>query len=444
MILGQPAVDDALALSGSDVKVVSAPAVGLGTRRVLNRNVTLQRPLLGRLAAAQSRRRLSSSFSSHSRRLAPHTFSDSLIKRLLGNSVKDMQQKERVALTRVELLPDMAPADGNASYLAVRDSGQPFDRTVGVACAGRSTRLALPERQVPSAAACEALCAQTRRDACNAAQFVRASDRRADGQCSLWSMCLHRTQLNRGGAAPASEVFHRVGPSWPGPPAQVTWAANASLVVTSYRQSLAWLRTLPPGLLDVVVYNKWDFGKNESMPRMDAHYVRAHLRHSLVCGRLFHPQKEQQLPSYRCPMTCTCSHAGRSSRLAYFTTLPNYGSTTKTPYGGSREPYVMLQFVIDFWENLPPVVIFSQVWWRVRALHAPCTRPARALHAPCTHPARALHAPCTRRGTATPLPPGDPLPRTGRCCAEGHLCVGRRLSAAGTNARPPRRLLAAR
>ena len=58
------------------------------------------------------------------------------------------------------------------------------------------------------------------------------------------------------------------------------------------------------------------------------------------------------------------------------------GSTTKTPYGGSREPYVMLQFVIDFWENLPPVVIFSQVWWRVRALHAPCTHLARARDGP--------------------------------------------------------------
>ncbi|KAL3908322.1 MAG: hypothetical protein SGPRY_009843, partial [Prymnesium sp.] len=28
--------------------------------------------------------------------------------------------------------------------------------------------------------------------------------------------------------------------------------------------------------------------------------------------------------------------------------------------GGSREPYVILQFVLDFWGRLPRVVIFTQ------------------------------------------------------------------------------------
>ena len=47
-------------------------------------------------------------------------------------------------------------------------------------------------------------------------------------------------------------------------------------------------------------------------------------------------------------------------RLQYFAHLPNYGRTHTSPRGGSREPYGYLQFIRDFWDNLPPVVVFSQ------------------------------------------------------------------------------------
>ena len=62
----------------------------------------------------------------------------------------------------------------------------------------------------------------------------------------------------------------------------------------------------------------------------------------------------------------TVADIGRRHNLAYWTTLPNYGSTArhvrgaKIPRGGSREPYVYLQFIIDFWDNMPNVVIFTQ------------------------------------------------------------------------------------
>ena len=46
--------------------------------------------------------------------------------------------------------------------------------------------------------------------------------------------------------------------------------------------------------------------------------------------------------------------------LKYYATIPNYGQTHKLPFGGSREPYGYLQFILDFWDNLPNVMIFSQ------------------------------------------------------------------------------------
>jgi hypothetical protein len=40
--------------------------------------------------------------------------------------------------------------------------------------------------------------------------------------------------------------------------------------------------------------------------------------------------------------------------------LPNYGLTHRKPFGGSREPYGFLQYLLDFWDNLPPVTILTQ------------------------------------------------------------------------------------
>ena len=115
-------------------------------------------------------------------------------------------------------------------------------------------------------------------------------------------------------------------------------------------------------------------------------------------ARLHHPRGQ-------CPTDCKCGFRQKKEqpRLKYFATLPNYGQTHKFPFGGSRElchlvtpcttppdlidpspslsplpspsppspsllpllcgagePYGYLQFIIDFWDNLPRVVIFSQ------------------------------------------------------------------------------------
>lgn len=64
-----------------------------------------------------------------------------------------------------------------------------------------------------------------------------------------------------------------------------------------------------------------------------------------------------------CNKGCKCRRRGKHQRpwLQYFVTVPNYGQTMKPPFGGSREPFGYLQFILDFWDNLPPVVIFTQV-----------------------------------------------------------------------------------
>jgi len=67
---------------------------------------------------------------------------------------------------------------------------------------------------------------------------------------------------------------------------------------------------------------------------------------------------------------CDCStRRNDDHRLAYYRLLPNYGRTdgkvgtngnNPNPRGGSREPYPYLQFILDFWDNLPNVLIFTQ------------------------------------------------------------------------------------
>ena len=94
---------------------------------------------------------------------------------------------------------------------------------------------------------------------------------------------------------------------------------------------------------------------------MSAEYVLSHLRQQQRCPgpqRIAHPAA----PGQPCPRGCKCGArpAADVPNLAYFAVIPNYGQTGKIPYGGSREPYGYLQFILDFWGNLPPVVIFSQ------------------------------------------------------------------------------------
>lgn len=149
--------------------------------------------------------------------------------------------------------------------------------------------------------------------------------------------------------------MHRWGPSWPpgATPNSVRWKANATLVLISYHASLSWLRTLPGGLMDLVVYHKADIGRpNVTFPPMAASYVLSHLREKELCGwddtplaagsskpsptlrRLHHPVR-----AGTCPLGCECGKRPRSARplLQYFSVLPNYGLQQKQPYGGSRE-----------------------------------------------------------------------------------------------------------
>lgn len=62
-----------------------------------------------------------------------------------------------------------------------------------------------------------------------------------------------------------------------------------------------------------------------------------------------------------CPRHCTCGERPphERTRLAYFATLPNYGQTHALPLGSSREAFGYLQFILDFYDNLPKVVVFS-------------------------------------------------------------------------------------
>jgi len=169
--------------------------------------------------------------------------------------------------------------------------------------------------------------------------------------------------------------MHRWGPTWPPgvTPQSVRWRTNATVVTISYHASLSYLRSLPGKIVDLVVYHKADLGKpNVSYEPMTAEYVLSHLKEQELCTpttgatatalrsnwfstRLHHPART-------CPVGCKCGKRplAERPRLQYFAVLPNYGQQYKAPYGGSREPYGYLQFILDFWHNLPNVIIFSQ------------------------------------------------------------------------------------
>ena len=293
---------------------------------------------------------------------------------------------------KIEYEPEMVvDIMGNLSLGLRATSGQ-FDFTPATRCITKTDPL-LPAREVADAAECEAWCMATQ--GCNAAQFnhpwrvglpcsrndpdteLVVKDTKAPNfqrqqpciekpTCDLYAHCLERA---RAAQPMRSDVFHRWGPTWPPnrTPNDVRWRTNATIVMVSYHASLSYLRSLPGGLADLVVYHKADIGKpNVTHPPMTASYVLSHLKEQELCSptaspvtlrRLHHPSR-----SATCPNGCVCGRRPRQSRpwLQYFALLPNYGLQYKEPYGGSREPYGYLQFIIDFWDNLPPVVIFSQ------------------------------------------------------------------------------------
>ena len=106
--------------------------------------------------------------------------------------------------------------------------------------------------------------------------------------------------------------------------------------------------------------------------RLPLHYLRDHPQQCRFIAKQGEARAWRTgFPLDPCPADmCNCS-AGRKEehRLSYYRILPNYGRTdgrqndrgyNPNPPGGSREPYPYLQFILDFWDNLPHVLLFTQ------------------------------------------------------------------------------------
>lgn len=286
-----------------------------------------------------------------------------------------------------------------ASVAALHAADGDFDTTVGVECnrAGVKLRPGRPLTMTRNQRVCRELCA--REVECTAAQFDMEQ-----GTCELWSECLWRdpaTKMVKKATGPGEQrqrtkkvvVMHRVGREWPVPAARVQWRTNATLVVASFDYRLDWLRTVPPGIFDVALYRKHDYVANASLrtahlidERLPLQYMRDQPQPCWPTAAVDSAgggtssdlrasyRQRVGIPYEPCPDSfCECGAASapgpRKHALSYFRVLPNYGRTggkawangfNPNPPGGSREPYAYLQFVLDFWDNLPHVVIFTQ------------------------------------------------------------------------------------
>ena len=280
--------------------------------------------------------------------------------------------------------PDSLGVQLGASDKGLHTADGDFDVNMGVEC-NRGSSMLLRETGIKSVGRC--------RDACAAqVDCVAAELDQILGKCMLWRECLYREPamrvlrgMGQGGgnadvwgkrrATSGVRVMHRVGREWPVPASQVVWRANATIVVASYTYRLDWLRTIP-NAFDVALYHKHDFvaspsGRARTMSdeRLPLHFMRdrPQLCRSFSSGG----RPRVGLPLEPCPPDkCNCS-TGRNDdhRLAYYRVLPNYGRTdgkvgingqNPIPPGGSREAYPYLQFILDFWDNLPNVLIFTQ------------------------------------------------------------------------------------
>jgi hypothetical protein len=281
------------------------------------------------------------------------------------------------------------PPDSLGVLLGASDKGLhtadgDFDVNMGVECNRGSSKL-LNETGIKSVRRCREACAAQ-------VECVAAELDQILGKCMLWRECLYREPAMRvlrgvrqgGGnadmwgkrrATSGVRVMHRVGREWPVPASQVVWRANATIVVASYTYRLDWLRTIP-NAFDVALYHKHDFvaspsGRARTMSdeRLPLHFMRDRPQLCLNFRSVGHPRVG--LPLEPCPPDkCNCSTARNDDhRLAYYRVLPNYGRTdgrvgingnNPNPPGGSREAYPYLQFILDFWDNLPNVLIFTQ------------------------------------------------------------------------------------
>ena len=180
---------------------------------------------------------------------------------------------------------------------------------------------------------------------CVAAQVDTTPD--AAENCVLFEKCQEMVDAG----SRAASVWRRRHPSWPvTTAAQVRWRTNATLVLASYSAKLAWLSMLPPQLMDVVLYQKVDdTGGDDDEASREVPFLPA-------SGG---PRVSQRLHELCAALCQYCAVATCAGRVAYFRALPNYQSKGAM-HGGAREPHCFFQFLVDFYDNLPNVVVFSQ------------------------------------------------------------------------------------
>jgi hypothetical protein len=169
--------------------------------------------------------------------------------------------------------------------------------TCDVSAEGRNLSVLLNATVGVDLAACVSRCKNDLR--CNAISHKA-------NECNTFSSCLYMTPYSS-----STDVYLKPQLEWPVPKAQVRWRANSVLVVASYNRPLDFLSSTDPSVVDVAVY-----------------------------------QKRGQPPEYATQY---------ATNIRYFTHMPNVGIN-----GGSRETAVYLKYILDFYDNLPPVVIFSQ------------------------------------------------------------------------------------
>lgn len=249
--------------------------------------------------------------------------------------------------------------------------GDTFDQIVDARCAGESKQL-WNGFIVSSARQCAKRCEPL--SDCNAALYECRNN-----LCHLFSLCLHRETASGNGTI----LMHRQGARWPTLPKFVRWQTRAALVIASYGSNLHWLQRLPANATDVVIMRKIDYGLPTLQRRLTHHDVLALLARVEVCmnqnrsGTLDASLNSAVTMSRGgrfglgwsdadCQQNCACGcHCGnrlphQRPRLAYFQEIPNYGETKGKGRGGSREPSAYLTFLLEFRDNLPPVIIFTQ------------------------------------------------------------------------------------
>ena len=260
----------------------------------------------------------------------------------------------------------------------------------------------LETRPAKSAAECETFC-EEKGPACQAAQFDHprrhppesGAGASSIGSCTLHTGCLER---HRAAAPTRSDVMHRWGPTWPGDvsPSSVKWETNATLVVVAYSAPMGWLRTIPVGALDIVIYRKFDYSLSPN-------------------SRL--------------------STVPHGSNWQYRTGGRGNNSTDRKPHPSSRTTGV--QDLLDQleWKELctlpQPINLCTHP-----LLHFPCTSPPHALHPhmhstpTCTPPPHALHP--HKHSTPTCTPPSHALHSLGR-----HVVMAPAVDQPGGHTAPP-------